>query len=184
MKKIIILIVVFSTAVSLISCRSSKTKPENDTDAELINDTGGINTELLKTVPEMTLEYTSGGETFEVIVKPGTSRWNYIDENGTGYGAEADGPHPLDMLGHMPEIELISDNLIQLNFNFAYPPDERFARYWPEEYLGKTTEYSEVFDKIGLGFNGIILPENDQKGVYEIIATWPEGYGSYTFLIK
>lgn len=128
-------------------------------------------------VPSMNLEYKSEGKSEKVSVKPGTSSWKNIFR-----GSQADGSHPLDSVGYMPEIKK-TDDLKELKISFSSRPTSYTVRFWTDNYIGKEEAYENYFETIKTTDDMITLP-NDEKGyIYEIHATWAQGNAYYAFYI-
>ena len=130
-----------------------------------------------KDVPSMQLEYTLGGKFEKVTVEHGTASWKSM-----GGGFEADGSHPLDSVGYMPEIKK-TDDLKELKISFSSKPTSYTVRFWTDNYIGKEEAYENHFETLKTSNDIITLP-NDEKGyIYEIHATWPQGNVYYAFYI-
>jgi len=133
-------------------------------------------------VPEMRLEYAVDGLLYEVMVTPGTCSWFYDNEDGTRTGLEADSPHPLDMLGVMPEILNYGD-LFGITVSFTFTPESYSVSRWPDEYLGRPDRYDMLSEPVDMANNTLLLPKDGIGHVYMVHATWPQGNVVYAFYV-
>jgi len=100
----------------------------------------------------------------------------------------ADSPHVLQL--RLEDIIAITLNLdnesieFEIQFSDDYPPDSVIIRRWKAEYARGRQDISDVLDKYELieAKDNIIHVVNDGNDyVYEVYATWAEGFSFYGF---
>jgi hypothetical protein len=141
----------------------------------------GNNDDVFKNIPSLALKYTINDTAYDMAVPRGTVSWH---DSETGFGIQADSPHPLDYIEkHLSVIEYSSE-INQIELNFSHSPDYFIMRRWPDKYMGLTQEYSESFETVDITGEIYILSASDKGHIYEIAAKWPQGSVSYVFCIR
>ncbi len=139
------------------------------------------NSEQSKDVPNMQLEYLLSGKTVGEEVRHGTSSWTYENGDGTSTNTLTDSAHPLQAIESLLKIENIVE-IEELKISFSKTPDSYMVCRWPDSCVGDNEAF-ENFEKVEVSDDTITVADDGQGYIYEVRATWVQGYAHYAFYI-
>lgn len=136
--------------------------------------------ENLRETPLLYLINKKDGNVQKLEMKPGSFNWMYDNEDGTKQGGIADAPHPLDLIGKVPEIQW-ETGVLTAELQFQTEPIEYSVSRWPVEYAGMALEHDGDCENVSSGNYRIDLTEGGY--IYNIHGEWEQGYADYNFVV-
>ncbi|MDQ0208854.1 YajG family lipoprotein [Alkalicoccobacillus murimartini] len=122
-----------------------------------------MNTDDIKP-PELSISI--GEETIDPVL--GAYSWGETNVFGQGVSVSASSDLPVTIADYQEPITVASDS--EVSIEFEKQPTHYSVRTWDSE--GQLDSYDELDLSIHSGLN-----------IYEILASWPEGTGSYSFYL-
>ena len=145
-----------------------------------VKETGTGSLENLREAPLLYLIYVKDGNARKLELKSGSFNWMYDNGDGTKQGSIADAPHPLDLIGKVPEIQW-ETGILTVELQFQAEPKEYSVSRWPVEYAGMALEHDGDCENVSSGNYRIDLTEGGY--IYNIHGEWEQGYADYNFVI-
>lgn len=145
-----------------------------------VKETGTGSLENLREAPLLYLIYEKDGNTQKLELKSGSFNWMYDNGDGTKQGGIADAPHPLDLIGKVPEIQWES-GILTVELKFRAEPKEYSVSRWPVEYAGMALEHDGDCESVSSGNYRMDLTEGGY--IYNIHGEWEQGYADYNFVV-